>query len=75
MPEPTDAVLPILRRIQTEIGQTRRELGKTLADHGERLESIEKLFGLRTRPNLARHGGYQSDEVRDQDNEETPGDT
>ena len=63
MPEPTDAVLPILRRIQTEIGQTRRELGKILENQGERLETIEKLFGLRTRPNHARHGGHQSDEV------------
>ena len=48
MPEPTDAVLPILRRIQGDLAETRRELadtrrevGKTLASHGEKLESIE----------------------------------
>jgi len=48
MPETTDAVLPILRRIQADIADTRRELSRkidsnteTLAGHGERLESIE----------------------------------
>jgi hypothetical protein len=60
MPEPTDAVLPILRRIQTDLAETRRELGRkidtntaALADHGERLVSIEGYLiyelGLTTR--------------------------
>jgi hypothetical protein len=53
MAETTGAVLPILRRIQADIAQSRRVLGKTLADHGERLESIEGYLtyelGLTTR--------------------------
>ena len=53
MAEPTDAVLPILRRIQADIADSRRELGETLADQGERLESIESYLtyelGLTTR--------------------------
>jgi len=60
MPEPTDAVLPILRRIQGDLAQARRELGRkidknseTLAHHTERLDSIEGYLtyelGLSTR--------------------------
>jgi len=41
MPEPTDAVLPILRRIQGDIADTRRELGRKIDSHGEKLEAIE----------------------------------
>ena len=60
MPEPTDAVLPILRRIQENLADTRRELGRKidgntaiLANHSERLEAIEHYLtyelGLTTR--------------------------
>ena len=48
MPEPTDAVLPILRRIQENLAETGRELGhkidshtRILASHSEKLDSIE----------------------------------
>jgi len=48
MPEPTDAVLPILRRIQENLAETGRELGRKidshtriLASHSEKLDSIE----------------------------------
>ena len=48
MPEPTDAVLPILRRIQENLAETRHELGRKidghtriLASHSEKLDSIE----------------------------------
>jgi hypothetical protein len=48
MPAPTDAVMPILRRIQEDLAETRRELGRKidshtrmLASHGEKLGSIE----------------------------------
>ena len=48
MPEPTDAVLPMLRRIQGDLAETRRELGRkidanaeSLASQGAKLESIE----------------------------------
>jgi hypothetical protein len=60
MPEPTHAVLPILRRIQGDVAPARRELGRkidknseTLAHHTERLDSIEGYLtyelGLSTR--------------------------
>jgi hypothetical protein len=41
MPEPTDAVLPILRRIQGDLAETRRELGRKIDSNAERLEAIE----------------------------------
>jgi hypothetical protein len=44
MPEPTDAVLPILRRIQGDLADTRQVLGRhteMLERQGEKLESIE----------------------------------
>jgi hypothetical protein len=44
MPEPTDAVLPILSRIQGDLVDTRRVLGRhteLLEKQGEKLESIE----------------------------------
>jgi hypothetical protein len=44
MPEPNDAVLPILRRIQGDLTDTRRVLGRhteMLVSHGEKLEAIE----------------------------------
>ena len=44
MAEPTDAVSPILRRIQHEVAETRREVSATRrqrAEHGETLETIE----------------------------------
>jgi hypothetical protein len=41
MPEATDAVLPILRRIQENLAETRRELGRKIDSHGEKLDSIE----------------------------------
>jgi hypothetical protein len=48
MADPTDVVLPILRRIQADVAETRRELGRkidknseTLARHTEQLETIE----------------------------------
>jgi hypothetical protein len=44
MPEPTDAVLPILGRIQENLAETRREVGhntRILASHSEKLDSIE----------------------------------
>ena len=41
MPEPTDAVLPILRRIQENLAETRRELGRKIDSHSEKLDSIE----------------------------------
>ena len=53
MPDPTDAVPPILRCIQTDVAQRRRETGKTLEDHGERLVAIKGYLvyelGLTTR--------------------------
>jgi hypothetical protein len=48
MPEPTDVIVPILQRIQSDLADTKRELGRkidanteTLAEHGEKLEAIE----------------------------------
>jgi hypothetical protein len=41
MPEPTDAVLPILPRIQGDLAETRRELGRKIDSNAERLEAIE----------------------------------
>jgi hypothetical protein len=41
MPEATDAVLPILRRIQENLAETRRELGRKIDSHSEKLDSIE----------------------------------
>jgi len=56
MPEPTDAVLPILRRIQGDLADTPRVLGRhteILVSHGEKLEAIEGYLtyelGLSTR--------------------------
>jgi len=48
MAEPTDAILPILQRIQTDVAETKHELGRKidgaismLTQHSEKLESIE----------------------------------
>jgi hypothetical protein len=41
MPEATDAVLPILRRMQESLAETRRELGRKIDSHSEKLDSIE----------------------------------
>jgi len=48
MPEPTDVIVPILQRIQADVADSRRELGRrldvideTLGHHGEKLEAIE----------------------------------
>ena len=41
MPAPTDAVMPILRRIQEDLAETRRELGRKIDSHSEKLDSIE----------------------------------
>jgi hypothetical protein len=44
MPEPTDAVLPILRRIQESVAETERKIDghtRILASHSEKLDSIE----------------------------------
>ena len=48
MAEPTDVALPILRRIQADVAETRPELARkidknsgTLARHTEQLETIE----------------------------------
>ncbi len=48
MPEPTDVIAPILQRIQGDIAETKRDLGRkideanaTLAHHGGKLDSIE----------------------------------
>ena len=60
MADPTDAVMPILRGIQEnlantrrEVAETRRELGETRRELGERLDSIEGYLtyelGLTTR--------------------------
>ena len=36
MPAPTDAVMPILRRIQEDLAETRRELGRKIDSHSEK---------------------------------------
>jgi hypothetical protein len=48
MPEPIDAILPILQRIQGDLAETKRELGRkidantaSLAEHGKKLDAIE----------------------------------
>jgi hypothetical protein len=41
MPAPTDAVMPILWRIQEDLAETRRELGRKIDSHSEKLDSIE----------------------------------
>jgi hypothetical protein len=41
MPAPTDAVMQILRRIQEDLAETRRELGRKIDSHSEKLDSIE----------------------------------
>jgi hypothetical protein len=48
MAEPTDAIVPILQRIQTDVAETKRELARKidgataiLAQHSEKLEAIE----------------------------------
>ena len=41
MPAPTDSVMPILRRIQEDLAETRRELGRKIDSHSEKLDSIE----------------------------------
>lgn len=48
MTEPSDAIIPILQRIQADIPETKRDIGRrietigeTLAHHGEKLEAIE----------------------------------
>jgi hypothetical protein len=48
MPEPTDMIAPMLQRIQADIAETRRDLGRqveevkqTLSQHGEKLDAIE----------------------------------
>ena len=48
MPEPIDAVFPILQRIQGEVAETKRELGRkidantaTLGEQGRKLDAIE----------------------------------
>jgi hypothetical protein len=41
MPAPTDAVMPTLRRIQEDLAETRRELGRKIDSHSEKLDSIE----------------------------------
>jgi hypothetical protein len=60
MPEPIDVIIPILQRIQPDIADAKRDLDRkidantaTLADHGEKLETIEGYLtyglGLTTR--------------------------
>jgi hypothetical protein len=53
MPAPTDAVMPTLRRIQEDLAETRRELGRKIDSHSEKLDSIEGYLvyqlGLNTR--------------------------
>jgi hypothetical protein len=44
MLEPTDAILPILQRIQADAADTKREIEKidvTLGQHGRKLDAIE----------------------------------
>ena len=41
MPAPTDAVMPILRRIREDLAETHRELGRKIDSHSEKLDSIE----------------------------------
>ena len=44
MAEPTDAIVPILQRIQTDVAETKRELARNtavLTKQGEKLEAIE----------------------------------
>lgn len=48
MPEPTDVIVPILQRIQADLADTKRDIGRrldsldaTLAHHGEKLDAIE----------------------------------
>ena len=44
MPEPIDAILPILQRIQADVATLNRKVdaqGETLADHGKKLDAIE----------------------------------
>jgi hypothetical protein len=44
MVEPTDAILPILQRIQADVADTKRDMEKinlTLSQHGKKLDAIE----------------------------------
>jgi hypothetical protein len=44
MPEPTDVILPILQRIQTDVAALNRKVdaqGTTLAQHTNKLDAIE----------------------------------
>jgi hypothetical protein len=44
MVEPTDAILPILQRIQADVADMKRDVDKinaTLAQHGKKLDAIE----------------------------------
>ena len=44
MVEPTDAVMPVLKRIQSDVGEVKRDVSDirgTLAEHGEKLDAIE----------------------------------
>ena len=45
MAEPTDAIIPILQRIQADVAETKRELARntaTLTQQGEKLAAIDE---------------------------------
>jgi predicted amino acid-binding ACT domain protein len=51
MPEPTDAIMPILQRIQADIGDLKRDLGSKIdglsvqvKDVSERMDAFEDYF-------------------------------
>ena len=61
MPEPTDAVLPILRRIQEDLAETGRELGRKIDGHTRILAShSETGFDRR----LSGHGSNNDPRLR-----------
>jgi hypothetical protein len=41
MAEPTDVIVPILQRIQADVAETKRELGRKIDANSEKLGAIE----------------------------------
>jgi hypothetical protein len=52
MPEPTDAIVPILQRIQADLAETKRDLGRRIDANGATLtrmgEKLEEMNGYLT---------------------------
>ena len=45
MPEPTDAIMPILQRIQTDVAHIKRDLTDTKRELGGKIDGLAERMG------------------------------